>query len=425
MNTVSLFCLCILCASQTDIASPAGPTPVPGHSLIVAITGKTLSAEQKALLAELQPGGVILLGGNMGTEEQTRELTFAIKQAVSGKAGPGELPLIHIDQEGGRVNRLKLENAPSAATLGARGDETRIRETGAFYAREAAARGIDVLLAPVLDLSSPGDGGVIGDRAFAKDPEHAWLLGSAFAEGVMEGGGLPVVKHFPGHGGAAEDSHKQLARLDLEGEALQANLTPFKLAVEARLPAIMVGHIACAALNPEYPDEPASMSHAMVTGLLRESWGYDGMVITDDLNMGAVAGDLEAAALKSIRAGCDAIIICDSNPELLRRIAKAIEEESEKDPLFQNMLMKSGQRLEDFRSRIVTNQPPRETARPEIKDEIVNQEKVILVTHTVRPGDTLSKLATIYGVTSEAIRNANNKTDDTIRVGDILKIPDQ
>lgn len=405
-------------------ATTIGNPPVPGHSLIVAITGKALSAEQKALLSELQPGGVILLGGNIGTREQTQELSLAIKQAVSGEKKTGELPLIYIDQEGGRVNRLRLENAPSAATLGAKGDENRIRETGAFYAREAAARGIEVLLAPVLDLSSPGDGGVIGDRAFAKDPEDAWRLGSAFAKGVLEGGGLPVVKHFPGHGGAAEDSHKQLARLPLEGEALQKNLTPFQLAVEAKLPAIMVGHIACAALDPEHPDEPASVSQAMVTGLLRENWGYDGLIITDDMNMGAVSGDLEAAAVKSIRAGCDAIIICDSNPELLRRIAKAMEEESQKDPLFQNMLMKSGQRLDHFRSRLTMNRPIQKIL-PVEPDENPNQEQVILVTHTVRPGDTLSKLAEIFGVTTDAIRNANNKTDDTIRAGDILKIPDQ
>jgi len=397
---------------------------IPGHSLIIALPGKTLSAQDRDLLKEIQPGGVLLLGNNISNRQQTLNLVAAIKRTVSGKAFSGALPLIYVDQEGGRVNRLRLDNAPSASSLGAEGSEGKIRDTAIAYARAARERGIEVVIAPVLDLKVPGSR-AIGDRAFSDDPEIAWLFGKRFMDGILQEGLLPVVKHFPGHGAAIEDSHVQLAHLNLTGQALEDTLLPFKNAVDATVPAVLVGHIACPALDPEFPDTPATLSRAMVTGILREHWGYDGFIMTDDMNMKAVKGALEDLVVRSLRAGCDAVIICEHNPALLRKIVRTIALEAENDPQFLDMLRQSRKRLDRFSSRIfpVDIQPEAATAVATQTPRQPGSGQETIIQHKVAAGDTLSKLAVRYGTTTETIRQYNNKNSDVIRIGETLHIP--
>jgi len=246
-------------------------------------------------------------------------------------------------------------------------------------------------------------------------------MAQAFSLGVNEGGALPVGKHFPGHGGAAGDSHKRLARLSLSGEALDRALQPFRLAVEAGLPAIMVGHIACAALDPENPDTPASLSAAMVTGLLRETWGYDGLVITDDLNMKAVTGSLPQATVQSLRAGCDAVMVCDPDMGRLREIMNVLTEEVGKDPAFAARLAEGRERLERFRGRLAA------VAKPAPSDSVSADETQASPGarhHVVRPGDTLSKISREYGVAVDELRKANGIAGDVIRAGQRLIVPE-
>lgn len=397
-------------------ASPHDPV-VAGHSLIVAVSGKTLSSSQRALLQEIQPGGVILMGGNISGKGQTRELVVAIKEAMGAQAWSGELPIIYVDQEGGRVNRMRLDNAPSALSLGTKGDDGRVRETAAYYAREASERGIEVLIAPVLDLNVP-DSRAVGDRAFSEDPEIAWLMGRRFIEGIHREGRLPVVKHFPGHGAALEDSHEKIARLMQSGVELEETLTPFRNAVDAGVPAILVGHIACPALDPANPNTPATLSRAMVNGILREQWGYEGLILTDDMNMKAIQGSLAVASVQALQAGCDAVIIVDSSPAVLRAVVQAIGAEAERDAQFKAGLVASRQRLDRFRAFLPRLQlAVKKEATPSLAPDMP------FTMHKVVAGDTLSKLASRYGTTTEAIRQLNNKGSDVIRIGETLRIP--
>ncbi|HRZ84402.1 MAG TPA: glycoside hydrolase family 3 N-terminal domain-containing protein, partial [Candidatus Hydrogenedentes bacterium] len=149
-----------LLAPLMAVSQPPAATDL-GKNLIIAVEGRKLSKQQAAFLAEFRPGGVVLLGGNISSRAQTSALTQAIKQAVGGGTDLANYPLVYVDQEGGRINRLRLDGAPSAAALGRLNDGEAARETGVVFAREAAARGIGVVLAPVLDLCPAGSGGVI------------------------------------------------------------------------------------------------------------------------------------------------------------------------------------------------------------------------------------------------------------------------
>lgn len=354
------------------------------------------------------------MGKNMGSRDEVRRLVASIKTAISGHAWSGELPLIYVDQEGGRVNRMRLTDAPSAGSLGSRGDDDKVRDTAAYYAREARERGIEVLIAPVLDLNVPGSRAV-GDRAFSEDPEIAWLLGWRFMEGIFREGRLPVVKHFPGHGAATEDSHDEVAHLMQRGAELEDTLLPFRNAVDARVPALLVGHIACPALDPANPSTPATLSPVMVRGILREQWGYEGLILTDDMNMKAIQGSLATAAVQSLRAGCDALIICDNSPARLRSVVQAIASEAERDLQFREDLIQSRLRLDRFRSTLdKVELAPAPTQSYDLSNTF---------THKVVSGDSLSKLAARYGCTVEVIRQLNNKSSDVIRIGEVLRIP--
>ncbi len=357
-------------SAQTVSGSPVSIEP--GLNLIIAVHGTEMTSDQRELLKELRPGGVVLLGNNIKNKQQTRLLVREIKEAVSGGTEVADLPLIYIDQEGGRINRLRLPKAPSAADIGQWGDEQMAGDTGKFFAEEAVARGIGVLLAPVLDLCVPAKGSAIGDRSFGEDPARAWQLGKAVAFGVREGGALPVVKHFPGHGRATWDSHQKMACLNVSGEELQIILQPFKQAAHENFPAMMVGHIACEALDPKNPHEPASLSRAMITELVREAWKYNGLIITDDLSMQAVQDEMETAVIKSLRAGCDAAMVCGGNAEDLLGIAQAIANEAQKDPQFAELMAASQKRLGSFRGLLVRESEP--PAPKEEANETLSEE---------------------------------------------------
>lgn len=414
--------ICSMTALQATANPPAAVEP--GYALIIAVNGTVLQDEQREFLREIRPGGVVLLGPNIESEEQTRKLVHDIKKCVSGSTGLGDLPLIYIDQEGGRINRLKLGNAPSAGEIGSSNDEEYAKETGNYYGREAAVRGIGVVLAPVLDLCDPGTGGVIGDRSFGEDPKRTWRMGRAFVTGVREGGALPVIKHFPGHGGVSGDSHKQSVSLNVSHAELHTELEPFCNAVDENIPALMVGHIACEALNPENPKEPASLSWEIITGFLRSKWGYDGLVITDDLNMKGVGVPLEAAVVKSLRAGCDAAMICDGNPERLRRVVQAVAREAKKDPRFADMMTESLGRLNFFRSLL--EQGSEDGPAPQVvsgTDPGKGEPPAGMRRHVVQQDETLWDLHMKYGVAVEAIKHVNNMDDDKIKVGKTILIP--
>jgi beta-N-acetylhexosaminidase len=286
--------------------------------LTVGFAGKTVD-DDLARLIDRGVGGVILFARNVGTAEELAELTADLKRRA------GRPLLVSVDQEGGRVARLRdgFTRLPAFRNVGQAGDATLARQLGSMVGRELAAVGIDWNFAPVLDVDTNPENPVIGDRALSRDPAEVARLGLAFAAGLSDAGVAACAKHFPGHGDTLQDSHLALPRLPHPRERLErVELVPFRAAAAAGVPSIMTAHVVFEALES---DLPATMSTRVVRGILREELGYRGVVVTDDLEMKAIADHFAIADVvgRALAAGVDAFLCCQS-PELAHRAADAI-----------------------------------------------------------------------------------------------------
>jgi beta-N-acetylhexosaminidase len=276
-----------------------------GEALAVGFDGTALPDDVVALAESAGLGGVVLFTRNCPSLETVLALTAAAR-----RLGPDLLVLV--DHEGGRVHRLPapFTRFPAAAVLGRTGDPALAAAVATAMARELRAAGFDSGLTPVLDcLTDPGST-AIGDRAFAADPEVVAACGAAFVRAAMAAGLLPVAKHFPGHGRTAVDSHLDLPEVSIDRDALErVELVPFRRALAAGCPAVMVAHLRFAALDPDWP---ASLSPAVIGGLLRGRLGFQGLVLSDDLDMQAVARGWGAgpAAAHFLEAGGDLALVC-------------------------------------------------------------------------------------------------------------------
>ena len=289
----------------------------------IGFDGHSLPAESAALLA----GGVrsvIHFTRNFADAAQMTRLNRDIQAAAHGPV------LVTVDHEGGRVQRFRGEgfpDLPSGRELGEAGPEA-ARAAGLAAARHLRAVGFTMNLAPVLDVDSNPANPVIGARAFSRDPAHAAACAVAYAQGLRAGGVHACGKHFPGHGDTNLDSHLDLPRLPHDMARLEAiELVPFRAAARAGIEAIMTAHVVFEALDPSVP---ATLSRTVVTGLLRERLGFDGLVLTDDFEMQAIADrfELGEAAVRSIEAGCDVVLAChrlDRQHRIIEAIAQAIE----------------------------------------------------------------------------------------------------
>ncbi|MFC2991607.1 MULTISPECIES: beta-N-acetylhexosaminidase [Halomonas] len=276
--------------------------------VMLDLEGTALTAEERTLLARPEVGGVILFARNTESAEQVRELSLAIRSVRP------EL-LLAIDQEGGRVQRLRqgVTRLPSMARLAAgvaRHPEVTRRlcqDAGWLLGMEMAACGLDLSFAPVLDVDD-GTSTVIGDRSFSADPEIVAALAGAFVNGLHEAGMVAVGKHFPGHGGVAADSHHELPVDPRPLEVLrQRDLVPFTR-LAGRLDGIMPAHVVYSAFD----SRPAGFSPVWL-GLLRQSLGFKGVIFSDDLSMAgaASAGSPGERALAALNAGCDMLLVCN------------------------------------------------------------------------------------------------------------------
>ena len=251
-------------------------------------------------------GGAILFSRNLPDLDTALDLN---RQLVEQATGP---LLLCLDQEGGRVQRLPppILQLPPMRQLGATGDATLCRAAGKQLGAELAAAGFNLNLAPVLDVDSNPQNPVIGDRAFGQTPDIVARLGVAFGLGLQEGGVAACAKHFPGHGDTFQDSHLTLPDLDCDISRLQKQeLLPFKVAVEAGIATFMMAHLRVSALDPS---QSCSLSESAYR-LARAEAGFAGPILTDDLEMKAVADDpgVLKAALLAIAAGADAVLICN------------------------------------------------------------------------------------------------------------------
>jgi beta-N-acetylhexosaminidase len=280
-----------------------------GALLTVGIPGPTLDGETRDILAEIEPGGVILFRRNVGESsvEQIAELVAELHRLPSA-------PLVSIDHEGGRVMRFgaPFTHFPPAAAIGQHRDPRLAEQVGLAMARELRSVGIDLSYAPVLDVDSNPANPVIGNRSFASDPEVVTEMALALALGLQAGGVIPCGKHFPGHGDTAVDSHYDLpvvrrSRAQLE----QVELRPFRAAIAAGLPMLLTAHVIYTALDSE---RPATLSPLIVDDLLRQQCGYDGVLGSDDLEMRAITGHrgIGVAAVAALQAGVDILLVCQT-----------------------------------------------------------------------------------------------------------------
>jgi beta-N-acetylhexosaminidase len=287
---------------------------------ILGCSGPRLTPEERAFFAEVRPWGFILFARNIESPGQVRALTEALRETV----GRADAPIL-IDQEGGRVQRLGPPHWRRFPPGRAYGELTvndpllrrEITRLGArLLAHDLAGLGINVDCVPVLDVPDPQGHEIIGDRAYGDTAEQVAVLGRAAAEGLIAGGVLPIVKHIPGHGRARADSHLELPVVEAGLDELDArDFAPFKALSD--MPMAMTAHVIYAAVDAR---RPATTSKAVMRRVIRGLIGFDGLVMSDDLSMQALSGDLKARAEASFAAGCDVVLHCNGEMDEMRAV---------------------------------------------------------------------------------------------------------
>lgn len=293
------------------------------RAVVFGLAGLALGPPERLFFAEADPLGFILFARNCQTRHQVRALVDELRRTV----GRDDAPVL-IDQEGGRVQRLKPPSWPAAPAPAAWGDLCALDQQRALEATWLNARllaadlaelAITVNCAPVLDLRQPGANEIIGDRAFAADPATVALLGRITCAGLLKGGVLPVVKHIPGHGRATCDSHQALPVVDTAAEDLRTtDFAPFTALAD--MPAAMTAHVVYTAFDP---DAPATTSATVLGEVVRGAIGFDGLLFSDDLCMRALSGGFGDRAAAALAAGCDVVLHCNGDLDEMREVARA------------------------------------------------------------------------------------------------------
>ena len=292
------------------------------RAFITGVCGPALTDAEREFLREAQPWGLIIFRRNV-TEPDALRALLSEARSILGRQAP-----VLVDQEGGRVQRLgppHWPKYPPAAAYGRLYDENpaagleAARLGARLIAADLAAVGIDVDCMPLADVPVPEADAVIGDRAFGDRPDKVAALAGAFAEGLQDGGVLPVVKHLPGHGRATADSHQKLPVVTATSAALEiTDFAAFRPLVG--LPLAMTAHVVFTALDQM---APATTSAVIVHEVIRGSIGYQGLLMSDDLSMGALSGSLAERTTAALAAGCDIALHCNGRMDEMRAVAEA------------------------------------------------------------------------------------------------------
>jgi len=311
----------------------------------VGFYGKTPTPDLAKLIAR-GVGGVIFFARNVGTPEEVVEATSSIKRLANRKL------FIALDQEGGQVSRLKqgFTEVPPMRAVGAAGSAELAREVGALVGREVRAVGFDMNYAPVLDIDTNPNNPIIAARSFGRTPEIVSELGVALAAGLESVGVAACGKHFPGHGDTSQDSHLELPRLPHSIERLeQVELLPFAAAAKAGIPSMMTAHVIFEPLDSVYP---ATMSRPVIQGILRDKMGYDGLIVTDDIEMRAIADHygVEDTVVRGLNAGIDHFLCCHT-AELAHKAIEAVIRAVENGTVSREALALANSRIERFANR--------------------------------------------------------------------------
>lgn len=296
----------------------------PPRAAIFGCAGLRITAWERSFFTDADPVGFILFRRNIDAPGQVMELVRQLRDCVGREHAP-----VLIDQEGGRVARLgppHWRKAPAAgrfASLAVTDAERAERATwlnARLLADDLARLGITVDCLPVLDLQMPDAHDIIGDRSYGRDPQVVAKLGRTTCEGLLAGGVLPVVKHVPGHGRATADSHLELPTVREDRKTLEAtDFQPFRALSD--MPLAMTAHILYTAIDKRFP---ATLSRTVIADIVRGSIGFDGLLMTDDLSMKALGGDVGDRAAAALDAGCDVVLHCNGNATEMERIASVI-----------------------------------------------------------------------------------------------------
>jgi beta-N-acetylhexosaminidase len=331
-----------------------------GRLLIAGFGGHQVPVELASIAREFGLGGVILFARNVAEPEQVAELAFESARLVP------DLPLwVSVDQEGGRVARLKapFTEWPPMATLGRSGDVALAERFARALASELKAAGITLDYAPVLDVLTNAKNPVIGDRALADTADEVGRLGAAIIGALQAEGVAACGKHFPGHGDTSVDSHLELPLLEHPPDRFRAvEFVPFRAAVRADVATMMTAHVFAPALDEQ---RPATLSRRVVTDLLRKELGFEGVILSDDLEMKAIANTYAVpdAAVLAIEAGCDGVLICsadhDTQARTLETLIRAVETERLPYSRVEDALKRQQRAKERFLGAALTSRPAR------------------------------------------------------------------
>ncbi len=311
----------------------------------VGFYGKTITPDLAKLVAR-GVGGVIFFARNVGTPAEVADATSSIKRLADRKL------FLALDQEGGQVSRLRegFTEIPPMRAVGISGSAKVAREVGELIGREVRAVGFDMNYAPVLDIDTNPDNPIIAARSFGRTPELVSELGVALAQGLEAVGVAACGKHFPGHGDTSQDSHLELPRLPHSLERLeQIELKPFAAAAKAGIPSMMTAHVIFEPVDSVYP---ATMSKPVLTGILREKMGYDGLIVTDDIEMRAIADHygVEDTVIRGLNAGVDHFLCCHT-AEVAHQAIEAIIGAVESGKVSRETLANANRRIARFAER--------------------------------------------------------------------------
>ncbi len=306
--------------------------------VIYGLAGHQLSADERGFFKDADPLGYILFKRNCGSRDQMRALTDSLRD-LSGRS---DVPIL-IDQEGGRVARMQPPEWPGFPAPGAFDALYDVAPVSAIEAARANAHALALMLAevgvtvnalPLLDVVRPETSDVIGDRALGGEPMRVAALGKAVLEGLRRGGVIGIVKHMPGHGRGRVDSHKELPVVDASADELASDIAPFAALADA--PMGMTAHVVFTAWDKE---RPATLSPTVIGEVIRTRIGFDGLLMTDDIDMKALSGTAGEKAAAAVAAGCDVALDCwarmdemveiaerlgDAGPETLARLERAL-----------------------------------------------------------------------------------------------------
>lgn len=318
-----------------------------GQMVIAGIEGTSLTAPDKSLIIDYHIGGFIFFANNLETQQQTSNFINDITAANKNNKFP---LFFSVDQEGGRVARLPgVKTTPTNKEIGVKNDPAYAYSIGQTLGRQLNSMGFNLNYAPVLDINSNPDNPVIGDRSYGDNANIVSRMGIQTMKGIQSEKTIPVIKHFPGHGDTSVDSHIELPVVTKSLTQLEElELVPFKKAIDNGADVVMIAHILLPKLDSTYP---ASMSEKVITGILRNKLHFKGIVMTDDMTMGAIAGNYGSgeSAVKSVQAGSDIVLVAHDDKNVIEAI-KAIKSAVTDGTISESRINESVQRIIDLKN---------------------------------------------------------------------------